>query len=103
MLTRDNSFTVISIVLSVMSLVISIGTVVFAFSGYSQASLNTTGINAQIRAQRTMLAASLATSMATATPHVEGVAAAPAATAAPTDAVRRALQSLQQYKLPEDP
>ncbi len=98
MLTRDDSFTVISLVLSVLGLAISIATIVFAFSGYSQASINTTGIDAQVRAQRTLLAASLATLPVPAPENLGVVAPA----AAPADAVRRALQSLQQYKLPED-
>lgn len=98
MLTRDDSFTIISLVLSVLGLAMGIATILFSFSGYSQASVNTTGIDAQVRAQRTLLAASLAT---VATPAAENLGA-PGPAAASADAIRRALHSLQQYKLPED-
>lgn len=87
MLSRDESFTVISMVVAVLGLALSVATAVFAFGGYTQSSVNTQGINAQIRAQRELLRSNMQLGLgSTGTP----------------DAVQRALRALQEYKLPED-
>jgi hypothetical protein len=87
MLTRDQSFTVISMVLSVISLALGLAATLYSVSSYLQASTNTRGINAQVRAQRILLQSG-GTSLG----------AAPGG----ADAASRALQALHDFKLPED-
>lgn len=97
MLTRNDSFTVVSLTLGVIGLVLTIGTIIFSFSGFSQSSVNTDALNAQIAAQRILLQASLSPLLAAA-PGGAGVGV-PAAHA---EATRQALAALQAYKLPGD-
>ena len=85
----------IALVLTVLGLAISLASAAFALSGYKQSSVNTLGINAQVRAQRKLLGATLAQPRS-------GAAASGAATVAPQTAVLEALRALQEYKLPED-
>lgn len=95
MLDKQDKWNVANMVLSVAGLLLTIATAVFAFGGYQRAAVNTTGINAQIRAQRALLQASLSTPLST-------PASAWTASRAGEAAVRQALSALQQYKLPED-
>lgn len=95
MLTREETFNVIAMVLAVFGLAISIVSAAFAFSSFQQSSVNTQGINAQVRAQRKLLMSALA--------QPPSAAVGMGATAvAPQTAVLDALRALQEYKLPED-
>lgn len=91
MLTRDQSFTVINTVLGVISLALSLAATVYALSGYKQASVNTSGINAQVRAQRILLQHGGA-----------GLGAAVDTGGTRGDAAQLALTALRDYRLPED-
>lgn len=95
MLDKQEKWNVANMVVSVVGLLLTIATAVFAFGGYQQSAVNTTGINAQIRAQRALLQASLSTPLSTPAPVLTGSRAGEAG-------VRQALSALQQYKLPED-
>lgn len=96
MLTRDEAFTVVALVLTTLGLVISISSAAFALSSYKQSSVNNEGINAQVRAQRKLLASSLAQ------PAALGVVGSGAVMGTAQTAVLEALRALQEYKLPED-
>jgi hypothetical protein len=92
---KQEKWNVANMVLTVAALLLSVATAVFAFGGYQQSAVNTTGINAQIRAQRALLQASLSA------PVVPGAAALTGSRAGEAG-VRRALSALQQYKLPKE-
>lgn len=94
MLDKQDQWNVANMVLTIVGLLLTIATAVFAFGGYQQSSVNTTGINAQIRAQRALLQASLSVPVQ-ATAATLGVPAS-------NVGVMKALSALQQYKLPED-
>lgn len=88
MLTRGDTFNVIAMVLAVLSMALSVTSAAYALSGYRQASLNTSGINAQVKAQRILLGGAP-------TRALSGVGTG-------EDVVQKALVALHDYKLPED-
>lgn len=98
MLTREETFNVTAMVLTVLGLVVSMTSAVFALSGYKQSTVNTLGINAQVRAQRKLLYSALGTPAQ----HSGAGGGGGMASGATLTAVLEALRALQEYKLPED-
>lgn len=93
MLTRDECFTVVSLTLGIIGLALSVFTTVFAYSGYGQATVNTEALDAQIKAQRIMLQASLQAPAGSLGVGVGGGGGVHA------DAAREALAALQAYRV----
>lgn len=94
MLTRDQSFTVINTVIAVLSLALTLAGVAYALASYQQSAVNTTGINAQVRAQRILLGHASSAAHLGVVPGSSGDISRQAA--------QLALSALRDYKLPED-